>query len=209
VVIGVALATLLACGAERRVLHERDVQEELRARAAACNPTDPVVTLQELVARTGPGPQQGTPPRAPPPAPPPRATSSPVATATTPTHLHAGGSGRTVYATGNIELSAAGFSMTSSNVDSNTASILGGGFYLTGAASLTCTGSSSATYGIWGNTALAAGGVYLGSTSASLTSTTCDWTASSDNTLYDIVTSLFLYYAKGDDATFSCSGGSC
>jgi hypothetical protein len=191
VVIGVALATLLACGAERRVLHERDVQEELRARAAACNPTDPVVTLQELVARTGPGPQQGTPPRAPPPAPPPRATSSPVATATTPTHLHAGGSGRTVYATG------------------NTASILGGGFYLTGAASLTCTGSSSATYGIWGNTALAAGGVYLGSTSASLTSTTCDWTASSDNTLYDIVTSLFLYYAKGDDATFSCSGGSC
>lgn len=110
---------------------------------------------------------------------------------------------------GGVYLSAGTFRMTTSNIDSNDAAVLGGGAYLTGAANLYCTGSSTTNAGIWGNTALVAGSAYLATTTAYLSSTTCDWTASSDNSLYDIVTSLLNIYNKGNNASFTCTGGSC
>ena len=110
---------------------------------------------------------------------------------------------------GGAYLSAATLSMSSgSNIDGNTASLLGGGLYLASTAAFSCTGSSSLTAGVWGNTATAAGGAYVSSTSATITSTTCDWTGTEDNSLYDIVLTLY-YFNYGNNASFTCSGYSC
>ena len=67
---------------------------------------------------------------------------------------------------------------------------------------------SSAQSGVWGNTALAAGGAYM-TTSDTIRSTTCDWTATKDNDLYDIVVGLLLYYSKANNATFTCGATGC
>ena len=56
--------------------------------------------------------------------------------------------------------------------------------------------------------ATAAGGAYVSSTSATLSSTTCDWTGTSDNSLYDIVMTIY-YFNYGNNASFTCSGSSC
>ncbi len=109
---------------------------------------------------------------------------------------------------GGVYLSASSFAMSSgSNVDGNTSSLLGGGLYLTGGADVSCSGSSSTTAGVWGNTALLGGGAYM-STSDTISSTTCDWTGTTDNTLYDIVIVIY-YYTKGNNATFTCTGSGC
>jgi hypothetical protein len=111
---------------------------------------------------------------------------------------------------GGAYLSASDYAMSTSNVSENASTVLGGGFYMTGVSTMKCTGASGKTYGIWGNTSLLAGGVYMGATSgATITSTTCDWTATSDNDLYDVVIGLYLYYSKGDNATFTCTYLGC
>ena len=112
-------------------------------------------------------------------------------------------SGGGVYLTGStLTMSSA------SNIDGNTASLLGGGLYLTSTSTFSCTGSSGTTAGVWGNTALAAGGAYM-TTSDTIRSTTCDWTATKDNDLYDVVVGLLLYYYKANNATFTCGATGC
>jgi len=88
----------------------------------------------------------------------------------------------------------------------------GGGLYLSSGASASCTGSSSTSAGVTANSAVAGGGgAYLTSSSASLDSDTCDWGASSsddDNSPSDVAVGS-TSYAFGDDASFTCSSGSC
>ena len=115
----------------------------------------------------------------------------------------AGSSGGGVYA-----YKSAVTMSSKSNIDNNDSAYLGGGLYLESSASLTCSGSSSATAGVWGNESVGGGGVYMES-AASVTSTTCDWTATKDNSLYDIVVSGILWYTYGNNASFTCSSTGC
>jgi predicted outer membrane repeat protein len=111
---------------------------------------------------------------------------------------------------GGVYQSASDLTLTRSNLSTNDASLLGGGAYLAGASDLSCTGTSTPVYGIWGNTALLAGGAYVAASTGRIYSSVCDWTASSDNDLYDIVLgSTYLAYSKGNNATFTCTSTGC